>query len=120
MVDSESVVSIQPGDSGVVIWYQVDEVTHTWSAEWFVAYYHMYPGFTDKVSSLTHFPLEPWCEDHSSLDQAVADFEQSLDSILTYSIGTPELDTFLDESDAVASSVSSGFPQSVCTVSDTS
>ena len=32
-VDSESVVGIKPGDSGVVIGYQVDEFTHTWSAE---------------------------------------------------------------------------------------
>ena len=33
MVDSESVVVIKPGDLGVVIGYQVEEVTHTWSAE---------------------------------------------------------------------------------------
>ena len=32
-VDSESVMDIKPGDSGVVIGYQVDEFTHTWSAE---------------------------------------------------------------------------------------
>ena len=37
MVDSESVMGIKPGDSGVVIGYQVDEFTCTWSAEWFVA-----------------------------------------------------------------------------------
>ena len=55
-VDSESVVGIKPGDSHVVVGYQVDEFTHTWSAEWFVAYSHIYPGFTGKVSSLTHFP----------------------------------------------------------------
>ena len=58
-VDSDSVMGIKPGDSGVVIGYQVDEFTHTWSAEWFVACSHIYPGFTGKVSSLTHFPLEP-------------------------------------------------------------
>ena len=28
-VDSESAMGIKPGDSGVVIWYQVDEFTHT-------------------------------------------------------------------------------------------
>ena len=33
-VDSESVMGIIPGDSGVVIGYQVDEFTHTWSAEY--------------------------------------------------------------------------------------
>ena len=31
-VDSESVMAIKPDDSGVVIGYQVDEFTHTWSA----------------------------------------------------------------------------------------
>ena len=51
-VDSDSVMSIKPGDSSVVIGYQVDEFTHTWSAEQFVACSHIYPGFTGKVSSL--------------------------------------------------------------------
>ena len=32
-VNSESVVGIKPGDSGVVIGYHVDEFTHTWSTE---------------------------------------------------------------------------------------
>ena len=52
-VDSDSVMGIKSGDSGVVIGYQVDEFTCTWSAEWFVAHSHIYPGFTGKVSSLT-------------------------------------------------------------------
>ena len=56
-VDSESVVGIKPGDTGLLIGYQVDEFTHTWSAEQFVACSHIYPGFTGKVSSLTNFPL---------------------------------------------------------------
>ena len=104
-VNFESVVGIKPGDSGVVIGYQVDEFTHNWSAEPFVAHSHIYPGFTGKVSSLTHFLLEPGCEDYSFLDQAVAEFEQGLDFILTDFIETPELDTSLDEPDAVTSSV---------------
>ena len=58
---SESVLGIKPGDSGVVIWYQVDEFTHTWSAEQFVAHSHIYPRFTGKVSLLTHFPMELEC-----------------------------------------------------------
>ena len=74
-VNSESVVGIQPGDSGVVIEYQADEFTHTWSVEQFVACSHINPGFMGKASSLTHFPLEPGCEEYSFLDQAVADFE---------------------------------------------
>ena len=90
IVNSKSVVGIKPGDSGVVIGYQVDEFTRMWSVEQCVAHFHIYSGFTGKVSSLTHFPLEPRCEDYSFLDQAVADFEQGLDSILTDSIKTPE------------------------------
>ena len=34
-------------------------------------------------SVLTHFQLEPGCEDYSFVDQAVAHFEQGMDSILT-------------------------------------
>ena len=120
-VDFDSVMGIKPGDSGVVIGYQVDEFTCTWSAEQFVAHSHIYPGFTGKVTSLTHFPLEPGCEDYAFLDQAVADFEQGLDSILTDSLETPELDTSLEEPDAItSSSVSSGFLCLVSTLSDNS
>ena len=119
-VNSESVMGIKCGDSGVVIGYQVDKFTHTWSPEQYVAWSHIYPGFTGKVSSLTHFPLKPGCEDYAFLDQARADFEQGLDSILTDSLETPELDTSLDEPDVITSSVSSGFLCSVSTLSDNS
>ena len=54
------------------------------------------------------------------LDQAVANFEQGLDSILTDSLKTPELDASLDEPDVITSSVSSGFLHSVSTLSDNS
>ena len=54
------------------------------------------------------------------MDQAVADFEQGLDSILTDSLETLEFDTSLDEPDAITSSVSSGFLQLVSTLSDNS
>ena len=91
-VNSESVMGIKPGDSGVVIGYQAGEFTHTWSAEQFVAHSCIYRGFTGKVSLLTHFPLAPGCEDDSFLDQAVADFEQGLDSMLTDSLEIPELE----------------------------
>ena len=54
-------------------------------------------------------------------DQAVADFKQGLDFILTDSLITPELDTSLDEPDAITSSlVSSGFLHLVSTLSDNS
>ena len=107
-------------DSNLQWALRVDEFTHTWSAEWFVAYSHIYPGFTGKVSSLTHFPLQPGCEGYSFLYQAVADFDQGLDSILTDSRETPELNTSLDEPDVITSSVSSGFLCSVSTLSDIS
>ena len=73
-----------------MIWYQVYECTCNWSLEWFVAYSHIYHGFPGKVSSLTHFPLQPEGGDYSFLDQAVAGIEHGLDSILTDSIETPE------------------------------
>ena len=107
--NSESVVDIKPGDSGVVFGYQVGEFTCTWSMEHVVAHTHIHLGVMGKVSSLTHFPLEPGCEDYSFLDFPVADFKQGLDSILIDSIETPELDTSLDDPDAITSSVSSGF-----------
>ena len=113
-------MGIKPGNSGVVIGYQVDESTYTCSAEQFVAYSYIYAGFTGKVSSLTHFPLEPDCEDYFFLDQAMAYYEQGLDSILTNSLETPELDASLGESDAIPSSVSSGFLCLVSTLSDNS
>ena len=120
MVDSESAVGIKPGDSGEVIGYEVDEFTHTWSAEHFVACSHIYPGFTGKMSSLIQSTLEPGLEDYSFLDQSVADIGQGLDSILTDSIETPKLDTSLDEPDAITSSVSSEFLHLACIISDTS
>ena len=120
MVNSESVMGIKPGDSSVVIGYQVDEFTCTWSAEQFVACSHIYPGFTGKVSPLTHFPMKPGCEDYAFLYQAVADFEQGLDSILTDSLETLELDSSLDEPDVITSSISSGFLHLVSAPSDNS
>ena len=69
MVDCESMVGVKLCDSGVVIGYQVDEFSHTWSAENFVAQSDIYPYFTGKMSTLIHFPLEPGCEDYSFLDQ---------------------------------------------------
>ena len=41
MVDPESVMGVKPGDSCVVIGYQVDEFTRIWSAEQFVAHSHI-------------------------------------------------------------------------------
>ena len=119
-VESESVMGIKAGDSSVVIGYQVDEFTHTWSAEQFVSHSHIYPGFTGKVSSLTNFPLEPGCEDYAFLDQAVADFKQGLVSILTDSLETRELDPSLDEPDVITYSVFSGLLCLVSTFSDNS
>ena len=93
----ESAVGVKPGDSAVVIGYQVDEFTQAWLVE--------------------HFPLEPGCEDYSFLDQAVSDFQHGLDSILPDSINTLELVASFDDPDAT-SAVSSGFLHSVGTISD--
>ena len=40
-VNSEAVMGIKPGDSRLVIGYQVDEFTHTWSSEQLVAHSHL-------------------------------------------------------------------------------
>ena len=50
-----------------------------------------------KVSALAHLELEEGCEGYSILDQAVADFEQGHDSIVTDSVKTWELDPSFDE-----------------------
>ena len=55
-VDSESVVAIQSADSGVVIGYQVDKFACSWSAKWFGAHWHIYPGFMGKILYPAHFP----------------------------------------------------------------
>ena len=59
-----------------------------------------------KVSTLTHFPLEPGNKDNSFLDQGVADFEHGLDSIPTDSLETFEMDASFDEPNVVTSLVS--------------
>ena len=93
MLDSEFVVDIKPGDSGIV-------------SEHSVAQSHIYPGFMGRASTLTLLPCEPGCEDYSFLDQAVMDFEHGLDSGLTDSDITPELEASFDEADAGPSSFS--------------
>ena len=84
MFDLESAEGIKFGDSSVVIGHQVDEFTHTLSAVFCCQIIHL--PWVHKQSVNSHVPLEPGCEDYSFLDQAVADFEQGLDSILTYSV----------------------------------
>ena len=116
-VSSESVVDIKPGDSSVLVGYQLDEFTHTWLAECFVAQLYIYPGFTGKLSTHTDFPAESGYEDYLCLDQAVANFECGLDSILTDSV---KPDVSFDEHDAMPSSASSRFLHLVSTISDNS
>ena len=113
MVNSKCVVGIKPGDSDVVIGYQVDEFICTQVTEFCIAQSHIYHCFTGKVSTLNHFLLEPGCVDYSFLDQAVEDFKLGLDSFFTESTGTPELDASFDEADAMPPSVVTGFLCSV-------
>ena len=110
----------QPGDSGVVIGYQIDEFTYTWYAEWFVVHSHIYPWFTGKMSLLIHFPLEPGCEDCSFLDPAISDFEQGLESILTDAIKTLELHTSLMSLMSLLLQSLQGFLHSITALSDAS
>ena len=120
MVNSKSVVGIKLGDSSVVIgyMYQADEFTHSWMSEHFVAQSYINPELMGKVSTLNHFSPEPGCEDYSFLDQTVG--EHGLDSVLTWSIKTLELDVSIDDTDVVTSSVSSGFLCLVNIISDNS
>ena len=54
------------------------------------------------------------------MDEAFADFEHGLDSILLDSVDTPELEASFNEADAIPFSVSSEFPCLVSTFSDNS
>ena len=72
------------------------------------------------MSTLAHFPLEPGCKNYTFLDQAIKDFEHGLDSILTDSVDTPELDASFDEADVMPSSVSLQFLCFISTHSDNS
>ena len=58
---NDMVNSNKPNNSGVVIRYLFDELTCMWSVEYFIAKSHIYSGFMDKPSTLTHFPLEQGC-----------------------------------------------------------
>ena len=49
MINSESLVGIEPGDSMMVIGYQVEEFTNTCLAEHFVPELHIYSGFMGKM-----------------------------------------------------------------------
>ena len=85
----------------MVIGYQIDIFTHNWLIEHSVAWSHIYPWITGKVTTLTHFPLELRCEDYSFSDQAVEDFKQGLDSVLKDSIKTLEMHASFHESDVI-------------------
>ena len=67
-------------------------------------------GFMGWVSTLTTY----------CLNQAVADIEHGLNSILTGSIETLELEVSFDESAIRTSSISLGFLCLVCTISNNS
>ena len=62
---SKCEAAIKHADSDVAIAYQVNGFTCTRLAQCFIAQSHIYPGFMGEVSTLTHFPLEPGCEDYS-------------------------------------------------------
>ena len=50
-------VAVKPGNSSVVIGYDIDECTHLWLMEISAAYSHIYLGFKCKVSNVTDFGL---------------------------------------------------------------
>ena len=81
---------------------------------------HIFPGYMCWVSTSTHFLLEPGCGDYPLLGQTVAYIKHVLDSILTDSVKTLEMDTSFDTFDALSSSVSSGFLYSFSAISHNS
>ena len=60
-------VAIRPGDSHLMIGYQVDLLSPGWQS--FTVWSHLF-DFMGKVSTLTHFPLDPGCEDYCFLDHS--------------------------------------------------
>ena len=64
-VNSKSAMGFKPDDLDLVTGYQVNEFTHTWSADCIIVQSQIYPGFMNKVSTLTHFPLELDCGDYA-------------------------------------------------------
>ena len=94
-------VGVKPGDSGEVICYQVEEFTHTWLTEHFIAQSDIYPSFMGKVSTPTHFLLSQGGRITPFLTQVVNDLEQGLDSILTDSVDTLRIDASFHKADTM-------------------
>ena len=114
----ESVVGIKPGECGAVIGYQGDKFTpsllaelsvisHTFILVWWASCQHLPTSFLNQGIRMT-----PFFTKHLKTD--------GLDSILTNSIETLELDAFFEEADTRPSSISSGFLHFVGTNSDIS
>ena len=59
MVDSELVVGVTPGDSGVVTGCQVENFKCIWSVECLLLDHKLTLGSFYKVSTLAYFSLEP-------------------------------------------------------------
>ena len=118
-LDSESLVSIKPGNLGAVIGYQVDEFTCTSLVKHFAAQSHIYPVFTGRVSILTTS-----CLNHDVMIIVFGSGSHILwiwfDSILNDSVETMKLDASIDKSDTMTSSVSSLLLHSTGTISDNS
>ena len=73
-----------------------------------------------KVSTLSHFQLEPNCEDYYFFGSSSCRLLQGLDSILTDSVETMELDESFVEPDTVNSLVSLWFLCFISTIADNS
>ena len=68
-------MDVKPIEPGEVIGYQIDNFTHTLSAEHLGVCLQVYPVFIDKVSPWTHFSWESGCEDYFP---GLGDFEPGL------------------------------------------
>ena len=121
MVNSEAVMGNEPCDFSVVIGYQVDISTidsHLVDGAFCCSITHLQ---CVHKWGLTTNPLPIWTTVWGLcyfMEQTVADFEHSLDSIHTDSIEKLELDPSLNEPHVMTASVSSWFLCSFSTISD--
>ena len=86
LVNSEPVVGIKPGDSSVVVEYQVDELIHTWLVEGLVQK-HL-PWVHGQGINFRPLLPELGCEHYTFLDKFVREHDQHVFSILMDSVKT--------------------------------
>ena len=112
-----NLMKIKPHDSGVAVGYQIDEFTHTWSAEWFVAHSPIYPGVMANVSTLSHLTEDVRFTHFYASQLQTLNGACILSSLIPLRHWT--WDTSFGEPNVITSSVFLGFLHLVISASDT-